>query len=143
MSYATGHNRFTSQYLLNIYSYCRFCRLRVINVCEKSMNMNKIKNQPLYLDRHIHDTAPPAGKSHSPVGYKYHALHSCHVCYKTAAISATELRCTPCHLQLSATQNIISTEMLDELPTDVDKMLEEQFSSRSNSSKMLSSTAAY
>jgi hypothetical protein len=27
MSYATGHNSFTSQYLLSIYIYCRFCGL--------------------------------------------------------------------------------------------------------------------
>jgi hypothetical protein len=33
MSYATGHNSFTSQYLLDIYIYCRFCRFYVINVC--------------------------------------------------------------------------------------------------------------
>jgi hypothetical protein len=32
MSYATGHNSFMSQYLLNIYIYCRFCRLCIINV---------------------------------------------------------------------------------------------------------------
>jgi hypothetical protein len=34
MSYATGHNSLTSQYLLNIYIYCRFCRLCTIN-CER------------------------------------------------------------------------------------------------------------
>jgi hypothetical protein len=95
------------------------------------------------LDRHIHEIAPPAGKSHSPVGYKHHALHFCHVSYKILAISATELWCTPRHLQLSAAQNIISTEMLDEPVTDVHRMLEEQFTPRSNSSKTLSSTAAY
>jgi hypothetical protein len=26
MSYATGHNSFTTQHLLNIYIYCSFCR---------------------------------------------------------------------------------------------------------------------
>jgi hypothetical protein len=35
MSYVTGHNSFTSQYLLNIYIYCRFCRLCIINVRKK------------------------------------------------------------------------------------------------------------
>jgi hypothetical protein len=30
MNYATGHNSFTSQYLFNIYIYCRLC---IIN-CE-------------------------------------------------------------------------------------------------------------
>jgi hypothetical protein len=37
MSYATGHNTFTSQYLLNIYIYCRFCRLCIINCGKKSI----------------------------------------------------------------------------------------------------------
>jgi hypothetical protein len=32
MSYATGHNSFTSQSLLNINIYCRFCGLCIINV---------------------------------------------------------------------------------------------------------------
>jgi hypothetical protein len=32
MSYATGHNSFMIQYLLNIYTSCRFCRLCIINV---------------------------------------------------------------------------------------------------------------
>jgi hypothetical protein len=36
-SYTTGHNSFTSQYLLNIYIYCRFCRLCIIN-CEIKKN---------------------------------------------------------------------------------------------------------
>jgi hypothetical protein len=35
MSYATGHNSFTRQYLLNIYIYCRFCRLCIISVWKK------------------------------------------------------------------------------------------------------------
>jgi NAD-dependent dihydropyrimidine dehydrogenase PreA subunit len=34
MSYATGHNWFTSQYLLSIYICCIFCRLYVINEWE-------------------------------------------------------------------------------------------------------------
>jgi hypothetical protein len=37
MSYATGQNSFTRQYLLNTYNYCRFCRLCIIN-CEKKIN---------------------------------------------------------------------------------------------------------
>jgi hypothetical protein len=37
MSYATGHNSLTSQYLLNIYIYCTFCRLCVINVWKKEL----------------------------------------------------------------------------------------------------------
>jgi hypothetical protein len=37
MSYATGHNSFTSQYLLNIYIYCRFCRLCIINMQKKNL----------------------------------------------------------------------------------------------------------
>jgi hypothetical protein len=32
VSYATGHNSFTSQYLLNIYIYYRFCRLCIIKL---------------------------------------------------------------------------------------------------------------
>jgi hypothetical protein len=36
MSYATGHNSFISQYLLNIYIYSRPCRLCVINVWKKT-----------------------------------------------------------------------------------------------------------
>jgi hypothetical protein len=32
MSYATGHNSFMGQYLLNIHIYCRFCRFCIINV---------------------------------------------------------------------------------------------------------------
>jgi hypothetical protein len=35
MGYITRHNSFTSQYLLNIYIYYRFCRLCTINVCKK------------------------------------------------------------------------------------------------------------
>jgi hypothetical protein len=52
MSYATGHKSFMNQYLLNIYIYCRFCRLCIIN-CEKKIivegrekemiKMNKLK----------------------------------------------------------------------------------------------------
>jgi hypothetical protein len=37
MSYATGHNSFTGQYLLSIYIYCRFCRLCILT-CEKELN---------------------------------------------------------------------------------------------------------
>jgi hypothetical protein len=36
MSYATGYNSFTSQYLLNIYIYCWLCRLYVINMWKKT-----------------------------------------------------------------------------------------------------------
>jgi hypothetical protein len=32
VGYATGHNSFTSQYLLNMYIYCSFCKLYIINV---------------------------------------------------------------------------------------------------------------
>jgi hypothetical protein len=44
-SYATGHNSFTSQYLLNIYIYCRFCRLYVIN-CENKQKKNSLTWNP-------------------------------------------------------------------------------------------------
>jgi hypothetical protein len=33
MSHDTGHNSFTNQYLLNIYIYCRLCRLYIIYFC--------------------------------------------------------------------------------------------------------------
>jgi hypothetical protein len=44
MSYATGHNSFTSQYLLNIYIYCRFCRLCIIHVNVWKKNISRIKS---------------------------------------------------------------------------------------------------
>jgi hypothetical protein len=37
MSYVIGHNSFTSQYLLNIYIYCRICRLCIINYENKKI----------------------------------------------------------------------------------------------------------
>jgi hypothetical protein len=40
MSYATGHNSITSQYLLSIYIYYRFCRLCIINCENKQMWRN-------------------------------------------------------------------------------------------------------
>jgi hypothetical protein len=47
MSYATGHNSFTSQYLLNIYIYCRFCRLCLINVRKKEAIVKCVLYQAL------------------------------------------------------------------------------------------------
>jgi hypothetical protein len=46
MSYVTGHNSFTSQYLLNIYIYCRFCRLYIINyeIKKNKKNGNTVDN---------------------------------------------------------------------------------------------------
>jgi hypothetical protein len=41
MSYASEHNSFTRQYLLNIYIYCRFCRLYIIN-CEIKRSKKKV-----------------------------------------------------------------------------------------------------
>jgi hypothetical protein len=35
--YATGHNSFMSHYLLNIYIYCRLCRLKKLNGCIKKI----------------------------------------------------------------------------------------------------------
>jgi hypothetical protein len=37
-----GHNSFTSQYLLNIYIYCRFCRLRMYNKCVKKLTFGNV-----------------------------------------------------------------------------------------------------
>jgi hypothetical protein len=41
MSYTAGHNSLTSQYLLNMHIYCRFCRLYIINVW-RGKNENEI-----------------------------------------------------------------------------------------------------
>jgi hypothetical protein len=38
MSYITGHKLFTSQYILNIYIYCRLYRSCIINVCTKLLH---------------------------------------------------------------------------------------------------------
>jgi ribosomal protein L37AE/L43A len=37
MSYATWHNSFTSQYLLNKYIYCRFCIINCENKKKKKL----------------------------------------------------------------------------------------------------------
>jgi hypothetical protein len=47
MRYATGHNSFASQYLLNKCIYCRFCRLCIINVWKRRLfwwKMNNLRN---------------------------------------------------------------------------------------------------
>jgi hypothetical protein len=48
MSYATGHNSFTSQYLLNIYIYSRLCRLCIINVGKK-LTLNYLNRFAKYV----------------------------------------------------------------------------------------------
>jgi hypothetical protein len=48
MRYATGHNSFTSQYLLDIYIYCRLCRLCKINLRKKIIVLPCSKNEFLW-----------------------------------------------------------------------------------------------
>jgi hypothetical protein len=53
MSYATGYNSFTSQYLLNIYIYCIFCRSCIINCEIKKFRLKAVRIFTLILSLHI------------------------------------------------------------------------------------------
>jgi hypothetical protein len=81
-----------------------------------SDNMNEMKNQPLYSDCHIHEAGPSAGYTPRTINLPY-------ILNKKPPVSATDELSTPHYLQLVPTQNMIHIEMLDELVTDVGKML--------------------